>query len=273
MRRVLLSIFILIPLFVFADVQNRGRLDYEHHQWEFVIPLLLLLIGGGFFLFYWAKDYWHKHKDDILGFLSLMIIVAGITGGIYILYNTFLKDVLTNNPNTKVAEVKPQQQKEEPQLPKGFRPVEPGETYEFHNSQSSDPWASYPPVITDGSQMTNKQNDFMVAAILNPTFSIYDLYVAVDMTPQNTQFLTFERYCRSKFIRERYTPSEFRQVYNKVSRAWDRFVSVQNTNFKSPEIIPYMIEYSQFDVMAPRIEDAENPQLIRMLKTKPLYTD
>ena len=266
MRRVVLAISVLIPFFVFADVQNRGRLDYEHHEWEFVIPLLLLLIGGGFFLFYWAKEYWQKHKDDILGFLSFMIMVAGITGGAYIIYNRFLKDVSPKHDNSNVDEVKQQ-------LTEGFRPVESGETFEFHTSTSSDPWASYPPVITDGSQMTNKQNDFIVAAILNPTYSIYDLYVAVDMTPQNTQFLTFERYCRSKFIRERYYPSEFRLVYNKVSRAWNRFVSVQNVNFKSPEIIPYMIEYSQFDVMAPRIEDAEDPQLIRMLRTKPLYTD
>lgn len=266
MRRVILAISVLIPFFVFADVQNRGRLDFEHHEWEFIIPLLLLLVGGGFFLFYWAKEYWQKHKDYILGFLSFMIMVSGITGGAYIIYHTFLKNVSTKHDNSNVTEVKPQ-------LPEGFRPVEPGETFEFQNSQSSDPWASYPPVITDGSQMTNKQNDFMVAVILNPTYSIYDLYVAVDMTPQNTQFLTFERYCRSKFIRERYSPSEFRQVYYKVSRAWNRFVSVQNVNFKSPEIIPYMIEYSQFEVKAPRIEDAEDPQLIRMLRTKPLYTD
>ena len=116
-----MTIFILIPLLVFADVQNLGRLDYEHHEWEFVIPLFLLLIGGGFFLFYWIKNYWHKHKEDILGFLSFIIIVAGITGGVYILYNTFFKDVFANYINTKVAEVKPQ-------LPEGFRPVEHGET-------------------------------------------------------------------------------------------------------------------------------------------------
>lgn len=268
MKKILLvSLFLFSSLIVFADLSNRGRLDYDHGEYEFLIPLIILLILGGVFIFYWSKDFWEKNKDEILATLSVF------GKGAVILFVLFCVGRYILNNKTDEKQITPQQTEDSARqnLPDGFRPVNNINEVCSQTSGSNDSWASYPPVITDGSQMTNKANDFLVAAIINPSFNLHDYYRVLDMTPQNTQFLSFERYCRSKFIREHYSPVQFREVYDKVSRAWTVFCDLQGTNFNDTEIIKYMLEYNAFDTSKPRIEDASNPQLIKNLKIRPLY--
>lgn len=259
----------------FADLSNRGRLDYEHGEYEWVIPALVLVGLGGFFAYFFLKDFWRKNKDEIFATLGVIFQGGLILLAIYGAYHFVVPAISGKSNHTdETSDISATQTTDKPrQLPPGFRPVTPDD---FTNNNSSsntntDSWSGYPPIITDGRQMSNKDNDFLVAAILNPTYNLHDYYRALDLTPQNTQFLSFDRYCRSKFIREKYSPSEFRKVYDNVARAWSIFCNLQGANFNDPEIIKYMLEYSPYDSSKPRIEDASNPQLIRNLKVKPLY--
>lgn len=272
------SFFVILAFctytFAFADLSNRGRLDYPHGKMEWIIPLVMLLVLGGIFGYFFFKDFWKKNKDEILATLAVFGQGALLLLGIYWLFHFIVPIFVDKSSDTQQNEqTQDNAQQEMAQLPSGSRPVTTEDLVNLEKkiTSNSDPWAGYPPVITDGSQMTNKPNDFMLAAILNPSYNLYDFYRAMDMTPQNTQFLSFERYCRSNFIREHYNPSQFRDIYDNVQRAWNIFCGLQGTNFKSPEIVKYMLEYSPYDTSAPRIEDASDPQLIRNLKVKPLY--
>lgn len=259
--------FLLSCSYAWADLSNRGRLDSHHGKYEFLIPLIILLGIGGIAIYLWGKDTWNKYKSSIFETIGGLFIGGCVLGGLYLIYSIYSNHSESASSYVETNSLTPS----ENSLPPGFVPLEQSRNVAETSRQSStDPWASYPPVITDGSQMSTKQNDFLVAAILNPTYNLHDYYVAMDMTPQNTQFLPFDRYCRSKFIRERYTPSEFRSVYDNVNRAWNIFCSLKNTNFSDSEIIKYMYEYSPHDVMKPRIEEASNPTLIRNLKIIPL---
>lgn len=280
MQKVITSLsFVLFSLTAFADLSNRGRLDHEHGEFEFVIPLIGVIVLGGVFGYCFLKDFWCKHKENIHRLISLLVkglmFVIGIGVVVGFLYddgdNKSIKPQMNSNISMQ-SDANANMVQTENSLPEGSRPVTEQEDIANLGTTSSvqDPWAGYPPVIADGSQMTNKKNDFLLAAILNPSFNLHDYYCVLDMTPQNTQFLSYDRYCRSNFIRQHYTPSELQKLYTNVQRAWNVFCSLENTNFQSPEIIKYMIEYSLFDSSKPRIEDASNPQLIRNLKMKPL---
>lgn len=267
--------FCCVYLSAFADLTNRGRLDHKHGEFEWIIPALCLIILACVFGYFFLKDFWSKNKEEITEFLSF-ITISCVVGflchiGYQKLISTSPKFQETKNiPNDSESSTK--KRSNEGNLPDGFRPVNEHDLANIGKSvQTNDPWEGYPPVITDGSQMTNKPKDFLVAAINNPTYNLHDYYVVMDMTPQNTQFLSFDRYCRSNFIRRQYSPSEFRSVYDNVQRAWAIFCSLQNTDFEDYEIIKYMYEYSPHDVTKPRIEDAKNPTLIRNLKVIPLH--
>lgn len=272
MRRLFISIISLtFSLIVFADMSGRGKSSdlpgYGHGKYEFLIPLLILVALGGVFLYFWSKDFLTKHKDfgkEVKSTISLLGIITA--GGFFVWLGASKGDDFIKSLRSE-PQSQPQQQASDVRndLPEGFVPIE-----QYRTNQNSDPWASYPPVIKGTPEEMQKSCDFMVAAICNPTFNLHDYYVVLDMTPQNTQFLTFERYCRSQFIRDRYTPQQFREVYDKVSRAWPIFQALQYTDFSDYEIKKYMLEYSPHDVMKPRIEDASNPDLIRKLIITPL---
>ena len=115
-----------------------------------------------------------------------------------------------------------------------------------------------------------KENDFLVAVINNPSFTIYDFLNISGLNTSNTQFLSFDRYCRSNFIRQRYDPTSFRDAYNRTQRAWNILCRLQNIDLDDPEIKKYMMGYSPFDTSAPRIEESRNQNLIRELKIIPL---
>lgn len=78
-------VFLLLPLFsVLANPSDHGRYsdlsdDYTPSNISIVIPLLILIGLGGFFLFFWLKDVWAKNKESIqsaLGIIAFIAIVA-----------------------------------------------------------------------------------------------------------------------------------------------------------------------------------------------------
>lgn len=64
---------------MFADFSNRGRYsDFTEHKSSIldILPILFFVGIVGIFLYYGAKEYWGKHKDGIVG--NLTLIGAGI---------------------------------------------------------------------------------------------------------------------------------------------------------------------------------------------------
>lgn len=64
---------------MFADFSNRGRYsDFTDHKSSIldILPILIFIGIVGIFLYYGAKEYWSKHKDGIVG--NLTLIGAGI---------------------------------------------------------------------------------------------------------------------------------------------------------------------------------------------------
>lgn len=253
-------IFLTFSLIAFADMSSRGKSSdlpgYGYENFEIFILLLILVAFGGVFLYYWCKDFLAKHKD--FGKKAISLLGSAVVCG-------FLVLVLASEVYDFIKSFRSESQSQASDARKDL-----SEGFVSRTNPKSDSWASYPPVTKGTPEAHTKPHDFMVAAINNPSFNLYDYYVVAGMTPQNTQFLTFDLYCRSQFIRDRYTPQQFREVYDKVSRAWPIFQALQYTDFSDHEIEKYMQEYDPFDTLKPRIEDASNPDLIRKLKITPL---
>ena len=66
-----------------------------------------------------------------------------------------------------------------------------------------------------------KQNDWLVAGLLNPEFNTSDFLIS-GLTPDNTQLLTAEQYKKSSFVRDRFTEDG---VFNEQSK---RYICVQS---------------------------------------------
>ena len=261
MRRLFTFIISLtFSLIAFADMSSRGKSSdlpgYGHEKYEFFILLLILVALGGAFLYFWSKEFLTKHKDFVKSIIVTLLELAA--AGLFI---WAIAPECADLIKSFFPESQSQASDARKDLPEGFV---------SRTNSKSDSWASYPPVTKGNPEAHTKPHDFMVAAINNPSFNLYDYYVVAGMTPQDTQFLTFDLYCRSQFIRDRYTPQQFREAYDKVSRAWPIFQALQYTDFSDHEIEKYMLEYDPFDTLKPRIEDASNPDLIRKLKITPL---
>lgn len=79
-----------------------------------------------------------------------------------------------------------------------------------------------------------KENDYIVAALNNPTFSAGDFQNVLGMDLENTQFLSKDEYLKSPFILENeafkdingnFSEDKFDDFYNKVSQSFNQFVS------------------------------------------------
>ena len=88
---------------------------------------------------------------------------------------------------------------------------------------------------TNKSELHKKENDFMVAVLNNPTFSLYDFISITNLHEHNTQFLKEELYRESDFIKNKckelygqYNIQTLHVIYKRVSTAWKVFLEVQN---------------------------------------------
>ncbi|MBS4814452.1 hypothetical protein [Phocaeicola coprocola] len=88
---------------------------------------------------------------------------------------------------------------------------------------------------TNKSELHTKENDFMVAVLNNPTFSLYDFISIANLHERNTQFLKEELYRESDFIKNKckelygqYNIQTLHIIYKRVSTAWKVLLEVQN---------------------------------------------
>lgn len=253
----------IFPILLYAtDYASRGRIsdysDSNDSTLELVfmaVGALILLVFGTFWLYFFLK----KNKEIILDAISKIFFFSLIIGVVFLVAKCGENVKKSSSLKTSQPTIEQSNQ---------------NNTSSNHvESEESvcNPWAGFPPAISasDGERM--KENDFLIAIINNPSFSIYDLLVVLGLNTDNTQFLSLERYSRSNYIRERYDPVSFKDVYNRCQRAWSIFCRMQNVDLDNPEISKYMMEYSPFDVSAPRINQASNPKLIQDLKIRPLH--
>lgn len=99
-----------------------------------------------------------------------------------------------------------------------------------------------------------KQNDWLIAGILNPEFSTKDFLVS-GLTPDNTQLLTLEQYKNSSFIRDKFTENG---AFNE--KAFEDFYKNRVEEFGKLQSISIndTFTYSPFDTKA---QNDSNKQL------------
>ena len=101
-----------------------------------------------------------------------------------------------------------------------------------------------------------KQNDWLVAGLLNPEFNTSDFLIS-GLTPDNTQLLTAEQYKKSQFVRDRFTENG---VFNE--QAFDDFYKSRASEFgrlQSMDVKDTFV-YSPFDTKAKSDSNIQSPQ-------------
>lgn len=101
-----------------------------------------------------------------------------------------------------------------------------------------------------------KQNDWLVAGLLNPEFNTSDFLIS-GLTPDNTQLLTAEQYKKSQFVRDRFTENG---VFNE--QAFDDFYKSRASEFgklQSMDVKDTFV-YSPFDTKAKPDSNIQSPQ-------------
>ena len=76
---IILALALSSSMSMFADFSNRGRYaDFTDHKSSIldILPILFFIGIVGIFIYYGTKEYWSKHKDGIVG--NLTLIGAGI---------------------------------------------------------------------------------------------------------------------------------------------------------------------------------------------------
>lgn len=103
-----------------------------------------------------------------------------------------------------------------------------------------------------------KQNDWIVATLNNPTFTVGDFQNIADMTLDNTQFLSRDEYLKSDFIRQN---DAFKDKNGEFSEdLFNQFYQDQANRFQqfSTEDIVNNYEYSIWDVNRPDNSQVKN---------------
>lgn len=127
---------------------------------------------------------------------------------------------------------------------------------------------------TPKSSNYEKENDFMVAVLNNPTFSLFDFISIAGLHETNTKFLDESAYMKNNFIKkckELYgNDSDYalHAIYMKVKAAWKIFLEVQNTDVSYQGMGKYFHNHSKFDTRAPR--SCPYPELKHKLSIIPL---
>lgn len=100
-----------------------------------------------------------------------------------------------------------------------------------------------------------KQNDWLVAGLLNPEFNTSDFLIS-GLTPDNTQLLTAEQYKKSSFVRDRFTEDgvfneqKFDDFYKERA---EEFGKLQSMDVKDTFV------YSPFDTKAKPNSSVQSP--------------
>lgn len=121
----------------------------------------------------------------------------------------------------------------------------------------------------NNSSLHKKENDFVVAVINNQSYCLGDL-ILIGMNERNTQFLSESEYLKSKYIQERYSSSEFHDVYRKCSSSWPVFLKLSKIDINT--INAYVVSLKPidpYDALSPRYSNFD-PILKKEVGTIPL---
>ena len=128
---------------------------------------------------------------------------------------------------------------------------------------------SMPVVAQPRNLHYEKENDFFMNVIYNPTFSIYD-FLTVGLNSKNTDLKELHIYQKSKNATSQCRKLKINMTiaYNKVKASWKVFKEVENTDLSSNGFGKYMMSYSQYNIFAPK--NCPNPELKHKLSIVPL---
>lgn len=103
---IILALALSSSMSMFADFSNRGRYsDFTDHKSSIldILPILIFIGIVGIFLYYGAKEYWSKHKDSIVGNLTLIG-----TGILFVLFLRFGLKLLLSGKTQKSIKILPE---------------------------------------------------------------------------------------------------------------------------------------------------------------------
>lgn len=114
-----------------------------------------------------------------------------------------------------------------------------------------------------------QKDDFFMDVLYNPNASIYQFLVA-GLSSKNTELKELHRYQTSKVVQDkcRELNVSIIESYNKIKAAWKVFLEVENTDISVDGFGKYMMNYSPYNIFAPR--SCPNPELKHKLSIVPL---
>lgn len=112
-----------------------------------------------------------------------------------------------------------------------------------------------------------KEYDFFMNVVRNPTYRIYD-FLVFGLNSRNAQLLDYTEYYNSNKVKNicQKLNIDIYKTYKKIKVAWNVLIEVENTNLD--EFGKYMLEYHRDDIFAPR--NCPNPELKHKLNIVPL---
>lgn len=119
------------------------------------------------------------------------------------------------------------------------------------------------------SSSNQKENDFVVAVINNQSYCLGDL-ILMGMNERNTQFLSETEYLKSKYIQNRYSSSEFHDVYRKCSSTWPVFLKLSKMDINTINVYVNSLKpIDSYDALSPRYSNLD-PIIKKSVGTIPL---
>lgn len=115
----------------------------------------------------------------------------------------------------------------------------------------------------------HKENDFFMNIIYNPSFSLYN-FLTIGLNSKNTDLKELNVYLKSNNARAQCQKLNINmtETYKKVKASWKVFLEVENTDLSVKGFGKYMLEYSPYNIYAPK--NCPNPELKHKLSIVPL---
>lgn len=114
-----------------------------------------------------------------------------------------------------------------------------------------------------------KENDFFMNIIYNPTFSLYN-FLTIGLNSKNTDIKELNVYLKSNNAKTQCQKLniDMTEAYNKAKACWKVFLEIENTDLSVNGFGKYMIETSPYNIYAPK--NCPNPELKHKLSIVPL---
>lgn len=114
-----------------------------------------------------------------------------------------------------------------------------------------------------------KENDFFMNIIYNPTFSLYN-FLTIGLNSKNTDIKELNVYLKSHNAKTQCQKLniDITEAYKKAKACWAVFLEIENTDLSVNGFGKYMIETSPYNIYAPK--NCPNPELKHKLSIVPL---